>query len=108
MQSSKTNALVLLAAILPSSTYERFVVLLQTDLLLDSLRSLIPLVTPSLASQNAQIVVKNCSPSTSSSTSSTTLQQDVIGLLQGAGYREARTDGADVGIITLLSSRCFS
>merc|ERR1711939_558439 len=58
------------AAILPSSTYQRFIVLLPHDTVAGSLRSLLPLVTPALevsSSASAKVQVKSVAASNSSS-----------------------------------------
>ena len=84
-------ALCSIAASLPTSTFHRFIVLLSSDKIIDSLRPLLPHVTPSLDS-TARIQAQLPS---ASSDSAATLER-VATTLQGAGYREVRIEGNEV------------
>lgn len=79
------------AASLPPSTFHRFIVLLSAEKIIDSLRPLLPHVTPSL---DATAKIQAQLPPASSD-SAATLER-VATTLQGAGYREVRVEGSEV------------
>lgn len=87
------------AAALPAGSFTRFVVLLPASKIAGSLSQLLPLVTPAL-DPAAKVQVLGCS-------SESGVSQSVVSVLQGAGYREARPDGSEVGSLMVLFRRAF-
>ncbi|KAK9899698.1 DUF689-domain-containing protein [Cystobasidium minutum MCA 4210] len=75
------------AAILPKSTYQRFVTLLPESTVASSLKSLFPLVTPAL-DLSAKVEIKSISQDS--------IAQEVSLVLQGVGYREVRIQDNEV------------
>lgn len=74
------------AASLPASSFTRFVVLLPQDKIAGSLAQLLPLVTPSL-DPAGKVQILGCSDSG--------VAQATVNVLQGAGYREARSSDSE-------------
>ena len=85
------------AAMLPAGSFTRFVVLLPASKIAGSLSQLLPLVTPAL-DPAAKVQVLGCS-------SESGVSQSVVSVLQGAGYREARSDGSEVGSLIVSFRR---
>lgn len=78
---------LLTAAILPKSTYQRFVTLLPEETVASSLRNLFPHVTPAL-DISAKVEIKSISQNS--------IAQEVSLVLQGVGYREVRIQDNEV------------